>query len=104
MENVGDFSVEPEGGIEAFMESLSYTPADESELPPVDPDTLVATSIKLPERVRDQVKALAKQRGMGMSTLIAEWCELELQTRTGPVPREVMLRMMAEMQRAGLVA
>lgn len=105
MENVGDFSVEPEGGIEAFMASLTYTPADESELIPVAPDVLVATSIKLPERIREEVKQLAKERGMGMSTLIAEWCALELQSRrSGPVPREAMLRILSEMQRSGLVA
>lgn len=68
-------------------------------------DVLVQTSIKLPRRIRDEVKVLAAERGMGMSTLIARWCELELAAiRTGPVPREAMLAMITEMERSGLVA
>lgn len=96
---LGDFSAEPEGGIEALMRGLTYTPADESELTPVAPDVTAATGW-----ARDYaVKIVMLPDGFPELHLFCAQCREVLERGPAPIPlnRQVMAGYRHEIDKHG---
>jgi predicted DNA-binding protein len=89
--------------VQAFMDGLTFEVGTATTPPKAGDQVMVVRSLRLPVDLDQQLKRVATDRGIAMSTLVREWIEMELAVleQDQPISRADAMRALSTLRPLG---